>query len=85
MLINDGAGGVLAKGAITRSEYIERESMTDPQYGTFRYANCRFFFSIDAVPVATFYSVKVANSAAPTYSFLELRAAAWRVQIFLGS
>jgi hypothetical protein len=49
ILIVDGIGAVIAKGTIDRSEYIQRSVTTDPEYGTFRYANCRLFFTVPLV------------------------------------
>lgn len=71
VLVVDGAGVTIASGTLA-------EGRRD---GT---VICRFDFSIPNVPKADFYQVKVSQRGGPTYSFAEMEARAWRVELTIG-
>lgn len=71
VVVRDGAGVVLATGALGKGRIVAA-------------LQCGFEFVVEAVPAAAFYSIEVGHRGEITYSFADVEAAEWYVELSLG-
>lgn len=72
ILLLDGAGTTIGTGSLGAGRF-------EPRLG-----GCAFSFSVPAAPKADFYSVKVNHRGGPTYSYADMQARNWQVELTIG-
>jgi hypothetical protein len=72
VVITNASGQTIATGRTEEGEYQELQNA------------CEFAFTVDDVPLSDFYAISIGRLKGPTYTFEELEANNWRIDVSVG-
>lgn len=80
IVVRDGAGAILAAGALGPGEYVESDAVNADTL----IFHCLFPFTLEGIPTSDFYVISIGRRGDLTYTHEELVALSWEVELSIG-